>query len=289
MNGSTMVSAITIRHPEFDLSELPRDWLGGNRLATHFGNAGHVFIPLGEQFFIDTVKQFRDRIDDDAQRRDVKAFIGQEAVHKRAHEQMWDLLRDRGVPIDGYAQVIAAVRSVERFVPARLRLSVTAALEHYTAVFGYSFLTEDLATAVPDEMARLLAWHGLEELEHRAVAFDVLLTVDDGYLLRVAGFAVATGLLVVVPLTGTAMFAVADRRRPVRGGKAVGSGLQTMSARFLRRMSSHLVDYLRPGFHPGDLTMPPQAAAWVAKSDAQPTRRATASAVASPERTAPSM
>ena len=33
-----------------------------------------------------------------------------------------------------------------------LRLAVTAALEHYTAVFGYSFLTEDLHTAVPNEI-----------------------------------------------------------------------------------------------------------------------------------------
>ena len=276
-----MASEITIRHPDFDLAALPHDWLGGSRLATHFGNAGHVFIPLGEQFFIDTVKQFRDQLDDDRQRRDVKAFIGQEAVHKRAHEQMWDLLRDRGVPIDDYAQVIDAIRSIERFVPARLRLSVTAALEHYTAVFGYSFLTEDLATAVPDEMARLLAWHGLEELEHRAVAFDVLRTVDDGYLLRIAGFAVATGLLVVVPLTGTAMFAVADRRRPTSSGKAaVGTGLQTMSARFVRRMSGHLADYLRPGFHPGDLTMPPEAAAWASALEEERRGRVRAVGVA---------
>jgi len=259
---------IVVRHLSFDFSGLPEDWLGGARLATCFGNAGHVFIPLGEEFFIETVKQFRDRIDSDEQRRDVKAFIGQESVHKRAHEQMWALLRERGVPIDDFVQVIGAIRSVERFVPARLRLSVTAALEHYTAVFGYSFLTEELQTAVPDEMARLLAWHGLEELEHRAVAFDVLRLVDDGYLLRVAGFAVASGLLVIIPLTGTAIFAAADRtNRRRRRPSSFESGLGAMSARFAKRMSGHLVDYLRPGFHPSHLQMPPEAATWAAKLD----------------------
>ena len=69
-----------------------------------------------------------------------------------------------------------AIRSLEAHLPATFRLSVTAALEHYTAAFGSAFLTEDLHDAVPDEMARLLAWHGLEELEHRSVAFDVLRT-----------------------------------------------------------------------------------------------------------------
>ena len=48
---------IVVRHPEFDFADLPEDWLGGARLATCFGNAGHVFIPLGEEFFIETVKQ----------------------------------------------------------------------------------------------------------------------------------------------------------------------------------------------------------------------------------------
>lgn len=259
-----MPGQITVRRPEFDLSDLPRDWIAGNRLATHFGNAGHVFIPLGEQFFIDTVKAFRDRIDDPEQRREVNAFIAQEALHKRAHEQVWDLLRQRGVPVDGYAAVIDAVRSVERFLPPAFRLSVTAALEHYTAAFGYSFLTEDLHTAVPDEMARLLAWHGLEELEHRAVAFDVLRAVDDSYPLRLAGFAFATGLLVWVPLVGTAMFAVADRTPRSHARRESRTGLRRMSVRLARRMSRQLADYVTPGFHPARLRVPEQAAQWEA-------------------------
>lgn len=259
-----MPGQITVRRPQFDLSDLPHDWIAGSRLATHFGNAGHVFIPLGEQFFIDTVKAFRDRIDDGEQRRDVNAFIAQEALHKRAHEQVWDLLRQRGVPVDGYAGFIDAVRSVERILPPAFRLSVTAALEHYTAAFGHSFLTEDLHTAVPDEMARLLAWHGLEELEHRAVAFDVLRAVDDSYPLRLAGFAFATGLLLWVPLVGTAMFAATDRtpRPPARA--QARPGLRRMSVRLARRMTRHVIEYVAPGFHPARMRVPEQAAQWAA-------------------------
>ena len=254
---------ITVRRPTFDFTDLPRRWVGGSGLGTAYGNAGHVFIPLGEQFFIDTVRGFRDGIDDPELRRDVSAFIGQESVHQRTHEQLWSILVDQGVPVESYAEVISSIRSVERFVPARLRLAVTAALEHYTAAFGLSFLTEDLAAAVPDEMARLLAWHGLEELEHRSVAFDVLQTVDDGYLLRVSGFAVASLLLMVVPAVGVVMLRP-DRSEPVAEPSertSVGD-LLGMTRRLSSRMGRHLLDYLRPGFHPAQMEMPPEADAW---------------------------
>lgn len=248
---------ITVRRPTFDLADLPRTWIGGSWLATQYGNAGHVFIPVGEAFFIDTVKGFRDAVADPALRRDVNAFIGQESVHQRAHEELWDLLRERGVPVDRYVRFIEVVRSVERFVPPVLRLSTTAALEHYTAAFGFSFLTEDLGSAVPPEMARLLAWHGLEELEHRSVAFDVLAAVDDRYVTRVAGFLLGSGMLAVVPLVGTALFAVADLRHGGRpGGAAPNPDLRAITGRFLRRMGGHVADYLRPGFHPAHLVVP---------------------------------
>lgn len=268
--------AITVRHPSFDLEDLPRHWVGGSRLGTWFGDAGHVFIPLGEDFFVDTVKAFRHHVTDPAQRRDVNAFVGQELTHRRAHARLWDVLRRQGVPVDRYAELIGQVRRLEDRLPARFRLSVTAALEHYTAAFGHAFLTEDLGAAVPEEMAQLLAWHGLEELEHRAVAYDVLCLVDDRYVLRVAGFAFATGLLLVVPGLGVALFAAAelagaapevgpdpwsddDRRADAR------RELRTMTARFTATMARHLVDYLRPGFHPRQLRPPAEAATWATR------------------------
>ncbi len=261
---------IVVRHPRFDFGDLPRRWLGGNRWLTHAGNAGHVFIPLGEDYFIDSVMSYRDRVEDPELRDAVRRFVGQESVHRRAHAALWDRLRADGVPVDAYGEVIGRIRSLEPHLPASFRLSVTAALEHYTAAFGSAFMTEDLATAVPDEMARLLAWHGLEELEHRAVAFDVLRTVDDRYPLRVAGFVFATGLIMVVPTIGSVMFAVADlvagdRERPpdrVAGPDTPAAALAGMSARLLRRMAGHLVGYLRPGFHPWELQEPAEMVDW---------------------------
>ena len=211
------MSTITVRRPRFDLRDLPRWWVGGSRLGTWFGDAGHVFIPLGEQFFIDAVKAFRERIDDPDLRRQVASFIGQEAVHARVHESVWDELRRQGVPIDAYARAIESLRAaLDPLVPDELQLSITAALEHYTAAFGRAFLEEDLTGVLPEEMSALLAWHGAEELEHRSVAFDVLAQVDDDQALRLAGLVLGTALLVVVPAAGVALFAAAEAiRRPL--------------------------------------------------------------------------
>ena len=155
---------------------------------------------------------------------------------------------------------------------------MTAALEHYTAAFGSAFMTEDLIDTVPEEMARLLAWHGLEELEHRSVAFDVLGSVDDRYSLRLAGFLFATGLLVVVPAIGSVMFAVADlssglRDEPRAAAAAPATSpavLAGMSARLVRRMGGHLLGYLRPGFHPDQMHEPAEMAQWARRLEDHP-------------------
>lgn len=265
-----MSRAITVRRPTFDLSDLPRWWVGGSRLGTWFGDAGHVFIPLGEQFFIDAVKEFRDRIDDPELRRAVASFIGQEAVHARAHRAVWDRQREHGVPIDEYAAFIERSRQVlEPLVPAELRLATTAALEHYTAAYGRAFLTEDLAGVLPQEMAGLLLWHGAEELEHRSVAFDVLAEVDGGWGLRMAGLLLGTALLTVVPAVGVVRFAAADvRRGRLRVPRLPEPKLVGMTTRFLLGVSREVARYVRPDFHPDDDPEPDGYHEWIAAQPA---------------------
>ena len=77
----------------------------------------------------------------------------------------------------------------------------------------------------------------------------LLQLVDDSYALRVAGFVLGTGLLMVVPMVGTVWFAIADRSpREQRR-----HGLGEMSARFARRMGRHVAAYLAPSFHPANV------------------------------------
>lgn len=262
---------ITVRRPTFDLTDLPHRWVGGSRLATWFGDAAHVFIPLGEQFFIDAVREFRDRVDDPELRRELSAFIGQEAVHARVHEAVWERRRDHGVPVDTYAELIRRFQdALDPLVPADLKLATTAALEHYTAAFGRSFLVEDLAPVVGAEMAALLRWHGAEEIEHRSVAFDVLALVDDGLALRLTGLALGTALLTTVPAVGVALFAADELRRGrFRLPRRPDPALVGFAGRLLGDIGREVARYVSPGFRPGHDDPPAAYDDWLASSAQQ--------------------
>src|SRR5690554_7009521 len=79
---------------------LPRWWLGNDPFRTHFFNAMSVLFPDGEQFFIDSVRHFRDRVTDPALAQQIRGFIGQEAHHSREHIEYNQRLRDLGYDID---------------------------------------------------------------------------------------------------------------------------------------------------------------------------------------------
>ena len=69
------------RHVDFGLSAnvVPRDWCHDDAFQTSFLNALSLLFPEGERFFVDSVKQQRDRapgLEDD-----IAGFIGQEAMH----------------------------------------------------------------------------------------------------------------------------------------------------------------------------------------------------------------
>src|SRR5690554_5827232 len=93
---------LQIRKPDFDFSDVPRDWLGGKVGPTHLANALHMLFPAGERFFIRSVRRFADRIDDPGLRQRVKGFIGQEVRHGMEHEKAFERLEEQGYDIRSF-------------------------------------------------------------------------------------------------------------------------------------------------------------------------------------------
>jgi uncharacterized protein len=245
---------ITVRKPAFAFNGFPRHWMGGNPLATHLANGLHLVFPLGERFFVRSVRAYLDRIKDDPELlQQVKGFIGQEVRHGMEHERFFETLEANGYDTKTFLRLFEKIAFgiIEPAAPRKLRLSVTVALEHFTASFANKALTsrllEDLA---PPAMRDLLLWHASEEIEHKAVAFDVLKKVDPRYSVRIAGLIVATITLTGFWMMGTAMLmrqekgvSMATLRRDWRKlapNKPIGPA--TIAAAFR--------EYLRPDFHP---------------------------------------
>jgi predicted metal-dependent hydrolase len=100
-------------------------------------------------------------------------------------------------------------------------------------------------------MVDLLRWHGAEEMEHRAVAFDLYTHLDGRYLRRaVHGVVASIGLLFGLLLIGARIMAldptakgnlrIRAYRRAVRAGHFPPLGQTVLSLRH----------YLRRDYHP---------------------------------------
>ncbi len=155
----------------------PRHWLDGDPIATAFFNALSASFPQGERFFMDAVRPYRGAA---GQRlgAQIQAFLAQEAVHSREH-----LVFNNAVAVHGFdfSRIDAYLKNkfdFGRTLPPLNQLCATIALEHFTAILAHALLSDgdDLAGA-PAELKRMWQWHAIEEIEHKAVAFDTFLAV----------------------------------------------------------------------------------------------------------------
>jgi predicted metal-dependent hydrolase len=168
--------------------------MAGDPFTTHLMNALSLTFPEGERFFVASVRELRDHVKDPALARQVRGFLAQESLHRREHEAFNEFLRSVGVPVDDfYREIEQLLATPEKGGSKRHRLAITCALEHFTAILAEQLLTSaELQGEAHANIRPLWLWHALEELDHKAVAFDVYEAAGGGYPLRVFAMVVAT-------------------------------------------------------------------------------------------------
>lgn len=233
-----------------------RTWHPEGPHVAHFFNALSVFFPEGEKMFIESVRHYRDRIDDPKLSSEVQAFVGQEAMHSREHRRYNEALAEAGLPVEaleGWLEKFLA-RVKKRSSPREL-LAVTIALEHFTAIMaGHLLEEESLDGAGP--MGDVWRWHAVEETEHKAVAYDVYEEVCSdvppalAYLLRSSVMLGTTAIFwVLVFRFHWALVRADGLAGDLRGWGRLGRFLW-LEPGVLRRLAGPWLQYFRPGFHP---------------------------------------
>ncbi len=248
------VRRISFAYPE---EEMPRHFMNdGDLVMSHIVSVLSALFPEGEDFFVRSVRHYRDELTDPELKKQVSGFIGQEAIHGREHREFNERLAELGY-LTRLVDRTTAVRLKfnEKIAPARVNLAVTAALEHYTATLAEVLLGDPEAQAMftHDEVKALLMWHAIEESEHKAVAFDVYQAVCGDAKLRAR---VMNG--VTVGFIGTAVFftllSLAKdpdvRRNPRRLWRSLKK-VRT-SPWLTKDVRKRIRDYNRPDFHPDD-------------------------------------
>ena len=247
--------AITPRMPKFAFEHVPKHWLFNSPLASAVANGVNLLFPAGERFFIRSVQHYMDSISDAELKKQIKGFFGQEGRHAGAHEKYFDRMRQHGFDVDGLLKSYEhlAFDIIEKASPPILRLSVTVALEHFTAIMAEKAFTDRVLDNADPAMRDLLYWHASEEIEHKAVAFDVLKAVDPRYSVRVAGMLLGSTLLGGFWFWATLRLLREDKDFPSKSSAADVGQIAAERIDFIRKVFvGGIWDYLRPSFHPND-------------------------------------
>ncbi|MBA3981821.1 MAG: metal-dependent hydrolase [Alcanivorax sp.] len=263
------MNAVPIRPRKvaFDVSAVPRHWNGGDPVLTRFFDALSVHFPEGERFFIQSVRHFQDQVTDPRLREDIRHFIRQEGQHGIVHDRFNDVMAGQGINVERVtANLRRFIRTSQKYLPKKYQLAMTAAFEHFTATLGEAMLKEetDMFREADPVMRALFLWHGVEEVEHKAVAYDLYQTAaGGGYLTRASALVVA--MLMVHAVVAPVFINMLRLDGALRKPGVVLRGLNRLYGRggILTGMLPEFLAWFRPGFHPWQTGMPEKVAAWL--------------------------
>ncbi len=275
--------ALHARDVAFDWAGLPLRWIPGESFASHMLNVLHLLLPEGERWFVRVFSEALPLIKDDQLREDVLGFIGQEGMHAGAHQAVQDYFTAQGLNTEKYVGELETIFRVllgPRNLSGRRgeewlveRVALVAAVEHVTAFLGHWILNSpglDAAGADP-QMLDLLRWHGAEEVEHRAVAYEVYMHVDGRYLRRARTYAVGATALCYLWARGVGALMANDPTLLVpvkpRWRDLVRSARKGLTPGYLDIVNCAW-RYLQPGYHPRNEGSTSQAVEYLAQSPA---------------------
>lgn len=246
----------------FNTSPSRRHFVADDIALSHLVALLSGFFPSGEEFFIQSVRRYRDQIEDPWLKVQVAGFIGQEMTHGLQHRALNAELIGMGYWATGCIDRLGG-KLVSRFerrrdqLPggvARFALACTVGVEHLTAVLGAQVLgTPWIQRQLTDpEVRALLNWHAIEEMEHKAVAFDVYRHVGGTERMRRA--AMTTVLFLFLTRAAVLLFSVSSDswawRHPAR---AVLSLAALPRSPLFSGVLPQIRRYFAFGFHPDSI------------------------------------
>lgn len=255
---STTPEELTIHRRDYQFGRdnpHPRWWLNNDPIATAFYNGLSALFPLGERFFMDSVKAYRNKVDGKLKAQ-VADFLYQEAMHTREHVVFNKMATDAGYDIKKLENRAATLLGFARTKLPIHQLAATAALEHFTAMLAHAVLADPRHFAgAPEEARQMWEWHAMEEIEHKAVAFDTYIVAMKGW----PGI-ITWGLRSIVMFVATLLFiyaVIANTKDLFRqDGIDTGKSWRRLfmflffSPGLLRKVMKSYLTYYKPGFHP---------------------------------------
>jgi len=201
-------------------------------------------------------------VSDPVLREQIRDFIHQEAMHTKVHADCNAALARDNPNCARVTRMSEVVFNALDRTPRAFRLSITTAIEHFTAIAADTLFRyqDDFRRTFPAPVVDMWLWHAAEETEHKGVCFDLHRAVVGGgmlaYVNRIVGMVVATVVFVGGMILAAAVLArgqprpklTEEEREKVRGKPFVALN---MIGLFRRLVPWRLYfGYYRPSFHP---------------------------------------
>jgi predicted metal-dependent hydrolase len=117
-------------------------------------------------------------------------------------------------------------------------------------------------------MRAMFMWHGVEEVEHKTVAFDVYETAaGGGYFTRAS--ALIIGTLLVHAVVGSVLWHMLKIDKLQGQPLVLAKGFYRLYGPrgLITRLIPRYLDWFKPGFHPSDTEIPEKVNSWLAEYD----------------------
>ena len=251
MKGGASVG-IPPRHIDFQFPKtMSKYFYADNATATTFFAMLSGAFPPGERYFMDSVRYFRHRVTDKRQRAAISGFMGQEAIHGREHDRLNELLAERGFDMETPDRCVKIALRVLKMLPKSTQLAATTFMEHFTALLAEQLLEDEAFQSLADpQMIKIWQWHALEELEHKAVAYDVYELIGNRHGERIA--AAAASVVVLLPMLGVTWAWMLAKDGKLGSVKDNAEGLNMLFGRkgFVSRILPRMPEFIARRFHP---------------------------------------
>lgn len=222
------------------------------------------------------VREARPLISDPRLVRELDLYCAQESSHYRQHRRFNDELKaEQPDAVNASEDILAAdYEWLGKNRSLRFNLAYAEGFESMALAIGH-MLIKDRVYLFGDsnsEVASLILWHFAEEIEHKAVTYDVFEHVSGSVFWRLVGLFYATGHIFWRTRAGYQRLLKAEGLwRNWRSRLALGRVL----IRVLSILAARFVLILVPGYHPNKIADPAWMVKWVAlhQSDANATAR----------------
>jgi predicted metal-dependent hydrolase len=226
-------------------------------------NSASLAMPYLEPYLIRSMKQARGLITDPKLQQELDQYVAQEAQHFRQHKSFNNTLADAGYEAVPAMESLLAddYRTLGETRSLKFNLAYAEGFESMALVIGHMLIDdrEYLFGNSDSDIASLVLWHFVEEIEHKNVAFDVHKHLDGGYFSRIGGLLYATGHI---------FYRTGQGYRALLREDGLWQSLKTrwrMTKLLMRIFAKLTPGFLRitlPWYHPSQVADPDWGLAW---------------------------